>query len=159
MTAVVVGVDPGGRFTGVVTRHGDDLLAHTLLVRGQKDGLHTWVREVVGNVRWHVDQTIEHGAAYVVACESLNDPTPQMGTMAVRGLLDTAAVIGGLLAVFNGVVLVPPGGNGSGPRQAYPPALWGRELKGTGAKRHLRSAWDVAGAAVMVARLAVGRDV
>lgn len=88
----------------------------------------------------------------VWAVEGLNHPHPRMKLVNVRGLLDTARVIGWLdvwLAPSRTVLEVPPGRHGSGPLAAYPAELVGpRERSGSGKMRHVRSAFDVAHAAV-----------
>jgi site-specific recombinase XerD len=60
---------------------------------------------------------------------------------------------------WDDVLRVPPGRHGSGPLPAYPAELRGlRERKGMGARRHLRSAWDVAGTAAVMVRVRQGRS-
>jgi hypothetical protein len=148
----IVGVDPGGAQTGIVVR---------------AEGLHRWMlvtrttpfddylREVTEGVlelKNHgrlllVDDDLHDFRDPVVAVEDINDPTPQMGVTSVRGLIDTAQVLGALAVRFT-ILRVPPGGHGSGPLTAYPQGLRGEQEKiGTGKLRHCRSAWDIAGTA------------
>ena len=157
MKPVIVGVDPGGRYTGVVVRQGDQLLYSDTLERitaaEMPDRL--YIRSVVQRVMRLVD---EHGAE-AVAVESVQRPSPFMGKSGnvsfsnVTGILGTAAVYGAVLAVLPAVE-VPPGGNGSGHLAAYPIEL--RPTRGSGAgkdkKRHMRSAWDVAGVGALLLR-------
>lgn len=154
---VVVGIDPGGRDTGIVaispdgtvrtaavTNPGELLplpagyLADVLAAVAELvAGRHAIIRvEDVKRPNWHVAKDAKRGAA--------TNPT---------GLLATAQVLGAIRAVYRNAELVPPGGNGSKPLGAYPLALVGDrerttpgwELKiGQGKKRHLRSAWDIA---------------
>jgi hypothetical protein len=89
-----------------------------------------------------------------LAVEDVVAPNPHMGLTNVSALIETARLVGYLQALYP-VVLVPPGGHGKAPLQTYPEALVGpRETAGTGRRRHLRSAWDVAGAAPGAARIA-----
>ena len=90
----------------------------------------------------------------VIAVEDVVAPNPHMGLTNVSALIETARLVGYLQAVYE-VVLVPPGGHGKAPLQTYPEALVGpRETSGTGRRRHLRSAWDVAGASAGAGRVA-----
>ena len=55
---------------------------------------------------------------------------------------------GAVLYAYPEAHIVSPGGHGSGPLGSYPAKLVGaREVVGTGKARHMRSAFDVAGAA------------
>lgn len=144
---VVLGVDPGGRTTGMALRRGMHLLWWTLLERHDIDEDRTYLSRVCGVVHTrHLQEPI------VVAVEGLNHPSPHLGLANVSGLVATAEVIGALkvASVFHGwqFVEVTPGGHGSAPLSHYPQDLVGtRERTGKGRLRHARSAWDVAGAA------------
>jgi len=138
----VVGVDPGGAATGIaVISNRNRYLSHALILR---NGWPTWghyVRAVVAEIEPHLD------AGATVGVEDVTPPTPHMGLISVRGLLDTARMVGALhYRLGPGTVLVPPGGHGSLPAEAYPSELIGpREGKAlSGRLRHCRSAWDVA---------------
>ena len=160
---VIVGVDPGGRHTGIVLRWRDVLLNHWPLdSRDSALGLGGWLNDVVHQVERGITQAaqrvdLEH---VIVAVENLNPPTPHMGMTSVTGLIGTAQVIGALHTVPAQVLLVPPGGHGSGPLAAYPSPL--RPARGLGrgrdSLRHVRSAWDVAGAAQSIHRLQEARS-
>ncbi len=167
MTPLVVAADPGARHTGLCVRRGDELVEHLLLVRHPDDDLCAWVnlntravmdlwrRQLPTWMVWH-DGRFRPVPA-LVACEDLNEPSPHMGLTNVRGLVDTACVVGALMHTFGSrLVLVPPGKHGQGPRQAYPDALWGaREKKGTGVLSHARAAWDQAAAAADMVKMGV----
>jgi len=59
-------------------------------------------------------------------------------------------VLGAVLYAHPDAIIVAPGGHGSAPLTTYPAALVGdREVVGTGKRRHLRSAWDIAGVATI----------
>lgn len=145
----MIGVDPGGRTTGVVVREGDSLIYWALVHRDSD--LDLYIDEVVETVRTALVYDTEP-----VAVEDITDPNPHMGMMAVRGIIDTAQVLGAVCSHFD-VVRVPPGGHGSGPLAAYPAELvGGRERKGTGKRRHVRAAYDIARAGALLASLADG---
>lgn len=160
MVRTIIGVDPGGRNVGIVIRHGDELLNHRLLHRHDHEPRHEWavrVADVVRTLWWNQDRPP------TVAVEDLNDPTPHLGLTSVRGLIDTAVVIGAIAGHSTGahLVMVPPARHGRtaeglgrpGLLATYPPQLVGpRETTGTGHLRHCRAAWDVAGAAARRAR-------
>ena len=145
----VLGIDPGGTQTGLVVvelpaRRGETpSVARAVLVeRAAEQGEREYVGEVVGVVR-----ELAEGCE-VVGVEGLTVPTPHLRVIALSGLLGAACVLGAVLATVPSAVVVPPGGNGSGPLRAYPAELVGPgERSGAGWRRHLRSAWDVALAA------------
>lgn len=148
----MVGVDPGGRWTGVVARDGNRLLYAATVTRSASMSEHiaevdaTIIRALAAVHRYQLlaGKTVERP---VVAVEGLNPPTPHLGMTSVAGLIETAQVLGGVLHAQPRAVIVAPGGHGSAPLSCYPPALVGeREVVGTGKSRHMRSAWDVAGA-------------
>lgn len=150
---IVVGVDPG-KTTGVVVRHLDDLL-HAELVAFDGGSFRVFLKEVVSAVGDAEMRAIGAWSCTVpdprpprIAVEDLVHPNPHLGLANLDGLLLTAQVLGAIRAQFD-VTLVPPAGHGSAPLSTYPPGLVGaREhgLYGTGKRRHVRSAWDIAGA-------------
>lgn len=145
----VVGVDPGGRTTGVCVRLGDEVAAAELVRRDSDAGVvdATYLAEVVSCVSDAITTAKKHTEHVVVAVEGLNPPTPHLGMASVSGLLGAATVLGALLSQWPDAVVIPPGGHGSSPLQTYPEVLRGpKEVSGTGKRRHVRSAWDVAGA-------------
>lgn len=137
-----MGVDPGGRHTGVVVRDGPRLLLHHVIAS-------TDVHHVLGEL--HVIAAAHN--VHVVAVEGVTAPTGfkhgKREPINLAGLIGTATMFGAIVATWPDAVVVPPGGNGSGPRGAYPPELFGpREgPAATGRLRHARSAFDVAGLA------------
>lgn len=149
----VVGVDPGGRQTGVVARCGPQPLFACIVTRADPENVPTaaYVAEVTGAVADALDAI---GGQALVAVEGVVHPTGHVRMVNVTGLLGAAVVLGGVLAAFPAAVVVPPGGHGAGPLGAYPDDLCGpRESKGTGRHRHVRSAYDVAAAGVLLAQL------
>lgn len=165
----VVGVDPGGRTTGIVAQVDGHPIFTSLVTRRDParpyppgvddDGLARHIREVAATVETAIaaaamagDTRLAH-LEIVVAVEDIVDPNPHLGVTALRGLLDTAQVLGHLRGVYPQAVLVRPRRHGSGPLSTYPKTLIGpRESKGAGRFRHLRSAWDVARAAIPLIR-------
>ena len=151
---IYVGVDPGGSFTGVCARQGELRCGGHVLI--ERDGdMAVYADEVAVEVHWLLNSYGSRGYECAVAIEDVNDPVPHMGLSNVRGLLDTSYLIGFLRASLDGtdVVMVPPGRHGSAPLGSYPAQLVGaREKRGAGRMRHVRSAWDVAGAARLLAR-------
>jgi hypothetical protein len=166
MSKPVVGVDPGGRFTGIIARYGPDLLAHWLTRRTVDGGRHTYT--LAGYIALVLDDLAEAkrralthaGPGYVVAVEDLQEPNPHMGLTNIRGALDTAAVLGAVLAHFPEAILVPPGRHGTAMLRLYPSTLVGpRERTGHGKAplQHCRAAWDIAGAGAVLALMQQGR--
>jgi hypothetical protein len=148
----VLAVDPGGAESGIVVRDRDDLLWHAVLLRKRRP-LVPYLLDVVAATVDAADST----SPTIVAVEGVNEPNPHMGMTSVRGLIDTAAVLGALLGQWPHAIVVDPAGHGSGPLGAYPPRLVGaQEQRGAGLLRHARSAWDLAQAATVLARLTGG---
>lgn len=155
---VVVGVDPGNRETAVVARDGRDLLAFATLVRKDVGGLPgaAYLNAVADLVATTLASV---GPDVMVAVEGVVQPSGfakgKASSISWLGLLGTAMVLGAVLTVYPAAVVVAPGGNGSAPLIAYPEAL--RPTRGSGRGfdnlQHTRSAYDVAGAGAMAARL------
>lgn len=153
----VVGVDPGGRWTGIVHRDGDRLVEAWLLER-EDESIAVFAQRVVSRLQRVLCGELLRGGVVarpdVVAVEACRAPKPWMhGRVQFTrpdGIIDTAVVFGAVCTVVpeDRLVVVPPGGHGSGPLTGYPPEMvGGREREGTGKRRHLRSAWDIAAAA------------
>lgn len=147
---VIVGVDPGGATTGVVVRAGDRCLAACSISRVRSDTLALYLEEVAAAV---VGYAAEHQADGI-AIEDTIAPNPHVRISNPDGIIETAKVLGAVLVLAPAAVIIRPGGHGAPVTSRrvllsrYPAELVGpRETKGTGALRHVRSAWDVAGAA------------
>lgn len=149
---LTLGIDPGGSQTGYVVRNGRTLVDWDLLDRDQADRT-LWVEacvEAANNLALEFEPEL-------VAVENLNDPTPHMGVTSVRGLIDTAVIIGALVAWSQDfplpLQLVPPACHGRAAEglgraalvAAYPGLVGPREKSGAGQMRHVRAAWDIAG--------------
>lgn len=143
MTRPFIGVDPGAKETGVVVRTGETIWWQSVLTGTPA--------EIVREVRdlW---LDLLHP---ILAVEDLNAPNPHVGMMNPASLIGTAKVLGAILGAFPEAIVVPPGGNGSGPLSAYPEALRPTRGKGAGKDklRHCRSAWDVSLAAERMMRV------
>lgn len=158
---LIVGVDPGGRDTGVILRQGDQLHAAAIVTR---DGdLADYLAEVLDTIAGYARLHPAGADVAAVSCIAVEDVTAPTGHARGReghiidpaGIIETAKVFGAILATMTGVVVVDAGGNGSQPLALYPELLVGPlERVGTGKRRHLRSAWDVAGRAELTMRAA-----
>jgi hypothetical protein len=147
VTRPVVGVDPGGRTTGIVHREGNHLRRACVIRRFPHDPDHHYFAEVIGAIQEIYSPLVNA----ILAVEAVVPPTGQLGMVAVQGLIDTARLVGAITWEFPVAVLVLPGGHGAGPRVAYPPKLWGGlEKLGKGHLRHARAAWDIAAVAVLL---------
>lgn len=165
--AVVIGIDPGGRWTGLVVRQGSRLVDFDVLESTHAPRELPTMAYVYDVIAWVANRSAEVLAALGVpaqiAAEGMKVPEFRRGApTGERNRVRPEAVMG-LVMVYTGVrvafpdsVEVAPGGHGEGPLSAYPAELVGRERKGTGILRHARSAWDVAGAARLV--LAIQRS-
>lgn len=153
--AVVLGIDPGGRWTGLAARSGDTPLWASMVTRQGNEKLPgpAYLGEVVDEVELALQALGDLACGDVIlAVEAMVIPKGYRIT-SPAGLLGPAMVLGALLGYFDSPVLVPPGKHGQGPRQAYPRSFWGRQEKaGTGRYRHIRSAWDIAAAGLLLAR-------
>lgn len=168
----VMGIDPGGRFCGlvvrIVTRVGRDnseLAAARVLDRRRFPDAAAWPGwcdvvslAVLDLLNAHAPPEGRASAlatgSLVVGLENVRPPNPHQrrrdgnSLTNVAGIIDTALLVGHLRSSWPELHLVEPGGNGSLPEYAYPPALRPRGERLGGPSEHARSAWDVAGAAV-----------
>lgn len=151
---LIVGVDPGGKTTGVIARQRQELLVAELVVNDDAPEVSAgYLREVLTVLDSLVVRARQRKLSLFVAVEDVIEPNPHLGIANMRGLLATAQVLGAVRCWSEDtcdIVVVRPGGHGSAPLRSYPPALVGdREGRaGTGKLRHARSAWDIAAAGV-----------
>jgi hypothetical protein len=159
---IVVGIDPGGRDTGIAVvdcslggTSTPPLLASLTVHRSDKGRLEQpprgYLLDVVGAVLIAVR---EHGAG-MVAVEAVKKPNPHVKRKNGNSIIDPAAIMGTAVvfgAIFGRswtipVVAVQPGGNGTYlPLNRYPAPL-GTTGMGNDKRRHERSAYDVAATA------------
>lgn len=148
----VLAVDPGGRESGVVLRHGEALAGYAVVVRHDTlkipDGDYvTKVLDVCSDLA--TDDSIvavesvrfwpQEGNHVCPACRKRHDPRARN----LQGLLGTAVVLGAVLARWPDAVVVAPGKRmGSLHDIAYPEPIRATG-KGKDLLRHCRSAWDL----------------
>lgn len=148
MSTLWIGIDPGGRETGIVSRVGHRVIRATLVTSETPPHVlpnAVYLEEILDAVA-----DCRTGEPYRVAVEKVVPPNPHVNQAGgwratnMEGLLGCAIVLGAVLARYPLAVQVAPARNGSGPLASYPAELVGeRETAGTGKRRHLRSAWDV----------------
>ena len=165
-TPIVVGVDPGAAHTGFVIRRADDLLTSHICDRVAHETVEEYAKVVARLVvsdmfLFRGDGLVAVGVERVTAPnvwhegkKRLLDPSHAIGTAIVAGTV-AGIVAGTAIGVFGApatVIWVPPGHNGQGPLDAYPPELRPTRGKGAGGDRlrHARSAWDIAGQALLL---------
>lgn len=167
----VVGIDPGGRWTGVVLRHGDDVVTGTTLgpVNGDGEpdltaldpddvtGLRArmkYVRSVVATVRRLFEESEKRELGTPgVAVEAITPPRPK-APHARRSWLVPTAVMYGVVGTFHDARLIsaaPARKSADYPRDLVgaPPAHWldyGGVHVPKRRRDHERAAYDVAGA-------------
>jgi hypothetical protein len=171
---VILGIDPGGVDTGLVVRRGDTVLEQLVVHRAKDE---TGPRGVgvgpdyLARAEHDVRKLIELHDVDLVGLEGVVRPNPHVKRKGRNVVTDpapiiaTAIVLGHLTAVAGSLgvaaVWVPPGKNGSLPLYAYPAELvsdaerrHGLNRVGDGGiLRHARSAFDVAGTALVMSRL------
>jgi hypothetical protein len=149
VTLALLGIDPGGRESGVVLRRRDDLLAYEYVVR-RDDGTYPDGR-YCSQVAAACLRVLDRGGlgprsdGLVVVVEGVRYWARPDAPRNLTGVLGAAIVLGSILARWSDAVVVPPGsGHGSLHEQAYPeeirPPADGR---GRDRLRHCRSAFDV----------------
>lgn len=141
---IVMGVDPGGRHTGIVTKEHDKILSACVLTRttGDKFPDAHYITEVLDEITTHIEIVTFIALEGIVEPRGRN-PAGDEVIMSPAGLIGTGIIYGAVLARWPHAVIVPPGGNGSLPDHAYPPEIRRRERLG-GPTQHARSAYDVA---------------
>lgn len=158
--AITCGIDPGGAATGLVLRERDQLLDHAVIERAKRDDS-TYFNELI-------ETSIEFARrAHLIAIEGVVAPSTHINGKkrfvdpqhVQAGAVTYGVILGVLMCGEFPIVTVRPNGHGSrhealglDVRRLYPAALVGpREgPAGTGRLRHVRSAWDVAGAAAPI---------
>jgi hypothetical protein len=172
-----IGIDPGARWTGIVVRNGTRLLGWTVIDRQKVDP----------DSERHTPKTMEAVAEAIglladpatcrIAIEDAIAPCPHMrrqdGSSLTnpRDIIETARLVGYLQCAFPGAVIVRPHTHGSQALASYPDELVTARERASAIRRrkllapaphnspqcHIRSGWDVAGAAAAEARIEQGR--
>lgn len=158
---IAVGIDPGGRYTGVVLMVDGELRNAWTVDRLRCEPMVPTTAQLV-EVLETIDLAAARGLEFAaggrvtICVEDLvaHESNPSMRQKTTAPLVATGAIIAAVLVSFPAAVRVEPGGNGSGPLEAYPVALRPTRGSGKGADqlRHCRSAWDVALAGMRLAR-------
>jgi hypothetical protein len=155
-----IGVDPGARYTGIVAVEDRKVAACVVIDRDHYpdhylDQIEQRVRVALAALSPSVQ----------VAIEDVNAPSPHMGIARPADLITLGRTVGYLQRAFPDALLIPPNKHGSHPWGTYPPELLtAREKVNAKAKplavagqsstmRHARSAYDIALAASLNARL------
>jgi hypothetical protein len=159
---VILGVDPGGRTTGLALRQGRKVLGWQLVNRHPNhslpfaDGL-VPSGEYVHAVLEEIDKIRSTSPGKVrIAVEGVVRPNGHIRRIDSSGVMGVSFVLGGILTVHTDAIVVRPAGHGSAFLTSYPPELVGVREKGrigSGALRHCRSAYDIAGAARTMLRI------
>lgn len=152
----MIGIDPGGRYTGVIARpharHDSPCLFACVVVREPDQEMVDYLLEVFDAIRDAI--TADRGPrAGELAVEDARAPSGwkagERSPIDPEGIINAARVLGGIEGRWPNRHLIDPGGHGALPLEMYPPLLRGpRERIGTGRRRHARSAWDIAGVAL-----------
>lgn len=156
---IVVGVDPGGRYTGLVVREHERLLHAEVITRHADHDIadHDTILHWIELVTDRIGAALQPG--FVLAVEGVRKPNPHVrrgdGNSLTNpdGIIATAAVLGGILILWPAAVIAAPGGNGLGHLSGYPEGIRSGTRLG-GPTAHARSAWDVAGQAAFLSRVA-----
>lgn len=148
-----LGIDPGYRYTGVslLSREGTILYSATY-TRPTEMLVPEWCRILEKRLKDFVSKLPED---IVLGIENVSAPKGfKRGSQAPlnpRDIMFTAMIVGFLMAIFPEAHLIKPGGNGSHPKEEYPPELIGRrpldlpgENEEVSTRNHERSAYDVA---------------
>lgn len=163
---VIVGVDPGARWTGIAVHHndGDRYGGSLTLDRGPAANTLDEIEEYLVRVVAAVRHEVTARGAQILAVEGIRRPSWHVrssggGARAAANpshLVATAMVYGAVVAgpwPDLRVVIVPPDRHGQHPIALYPPKLRPTSGRGAGSDRHRheRAAYDVA-------RFAVGHE-
>jgi hypothetical protein len=161
---VVMGIDPGYRDTGITVVASapgavlPSLLAGVTVRRETPATPGTSLTEgaYLDLVEHALDELAERFAIAAVGIEDVLAPSPHLGTINVTGIIATGVTAGSCRAWARArfgsarVAMVRPRRNGSGHPAAYPVELLDRggKVAPSGKRRHERSAYDVARAAL-----------
>lgn len=153
----VVGVDPGGRETGLVLRAGSELVNARVVRRTGREKLPTpdYLCAVVLSIDEYLEQA---GDESLLAVEGLVHPSPHMDLTNVLGLVGTGMVLGAVVCQWPEAIVVRPNKHGALAPVAYPEPLRPRARRLGGSSEHARSAWDIAGAGRHLARVRNARS-
>lgn len=148
---VVIGVDPGSRYTAVVARDGDVVLYAGTIVRVGNEEPISYARKVVAALR----PVVAMFPNAIIGVEGITDPKGfkhgQRAALNPKDIVRTGVVAGAVACAFEDAVVIRPGNNGSKHLSHYPASLQGRRPAdlpgssvGAGTRRHEQSAFDIA---------------
>lgn len=163
--STVVGIDPGGSWTGVVVRHGRTLLHHDLLQRADTENMDQWL----DRIQLTIHRALDAHPDASVAVEGVVKPNPHLGLTNPWPIMETAQVLGCIRTHWD-VAVIRPNRHGTPPKALldikgkrgldecraylelnYPLELIGKAKRGKDDDlQHCRAAWDVAGSAMTV---------
>lgn len=151
---IVIGIDPGARYTGVSVRDLSEnkILLSSTYVKPEETYIFSWANELAETIQREV---VEKFPEAKIGIEGISDPkgysNGKKSPINPKHIIRAGIVAGALSMKFSDAVIVPPGRNGSS-RTGYPDALNGRRpkdlpgtAKGAGTRNHEKSAYDVAG--------------
>lgn len=151
---IVIGIDPGARYTGVSVRDlsEDTILLSSTYVKPVDTEIVSWAIELAGIIKTDVIGAFPDAR---IGIEGISDPkgysNGKKSPINPKHIIRAGIVLGALAMMFPDAVIVPPGHNGSS-RTGYPDVLNGRRpkdlpgsAKGAGTRNHEKSAYDVAG--------------
>lgn len=154
---IAIGIDPGAKYTGVSVRDGMNVLLSSTYVRPEDTPHVSWAVEVASKIQQDV---IANYPDAIIGIEGVTVPNAynqgKLNLMSPKYIIWTALIVGAVSVNNPNAVIVRPGKNGSQDLSSYPPELSGRrpkdllgESKGAGTRNHEKSAFDVAGEAVI----------
>lgn len=153
---IVIGIDPGSRYSAIIVRDGDIVLYASTIVRDGNQEPIAYARHVVTCVK----EVVKEFPDAIIGVESVTDPKGfkhgQRAALNPKDIVRTGVVAGAVAGVFENAFIVPPKNNGSKHLSHYPALLQGRHPKslpgssvGAGTRRHEQSAFDVAEKALL----------
>lgn len=151
---LVIGIDPGARYTGVVVRNiaENTILLASTYVKPNDIEIVWWAVNLANRIEREV---LSQYPDAKIGIEGISDPrgysNGKKSPINPKHIIKAGIVLGALAGKFSNAVIVPPGKNGSS-RTPYPDVLNGRrpkdlpgDSKGAGTRNHEKSAYDVAG--------------
>lgn len=140
-----MGCDPGGKWTGIVTRVGTKVVSAVVLTRRTLGDLPdgAYLVRVCETINDHLEAALEHGEPFL-AVEGIVPPNPHVRLTNVMGIIGCGLTLGAVLTTWPDAIVVRPNHHGkNGPPEWYPKEI-GAGVRLGGPSEHARSAYDVA---------------
>lgn len=150
---VIVGIDPGARYTGFSIIDGDEaiLFSATFVRPEEQEDLVIWSKTLVKLL----EDVLKEVKYTALGIEGVSHPKGfkkgVRSSLNPKDIIRTALVVGALSMYYDKAHIIPPGRNGDRPIEDYPDSLKGRRPKdlpgsgnNAGTRRHEMSAYDVA---------------